>query len=79
MSEQHMHLVIDVYPDVCIADMVATLKSVSARHWFQHGKKEKRGQPKGKLWYRNYLVRSCGTVDDADILEYVERMPVSRI
>ncbi len=79
MSEQHMHLILDVTPTICIAKTIAAIKSVSARRWLQQQKgKEKSGQPKGKLWYRNYLVKSCGQCDEGEVTAYVDRMPGDR-
>ena len=77
MSEQHMHLILDVTPDICISKTVASIKSVSTRRWFQQQKGQS-GQPKGKLWYRNYLVKSCGQANEAEVMGYVERMPVDK-
>lgn len=65
-TENHIHLVISIRPDVLISDWLGKLKGSSA-YYINH-----KVEPKALQWQRGYGVVSFGTKDLPWVVEYVK-------
>ncbi len=69
----HLHVFVSAKPKVCIADVVAVLKSNSARLLFEEFPQIKLQLWGGHLWSEGYAVRTAGVVTSVKIEEYINR------
>jgi len=69
----HVHVFVSAKPVVRIPDVVAVLKSNSARLLFAEFPEIKFRLWGGHLWSEGYAVRTAGVVTSAKIEEYINR------
>jgi len=69
----HVHVFVSAKPAVCIPDIVAVLKSNSARLLFEEFPQIRLQLWGGHLWSEGYAVRTAGVVTSAKIEEYINR------
>jgi putative transposase len=68
-----MHVFVSAKPTVCIFDIVAVLKSNSARLLFLEFPQIRLQFWGGHLWSEGYAVCTAGVVTSAKIEEYINR------
>ena len=73
-EEDHVHLLIDFKPDICLSKLIANLKTVSSRLIRRDYPKvsEKYFYGKSYFWTGAYFVASCGGVTVEQLKKYVE-------
>ena len=69
----YVHVFVSAKPMVCISDIVAVLKSNSARLLFDEFPQIRLRLWGGHLWSEGYAVRTAGVVTSAKIEEYINR------
>ena len=69
----HVHVFVSAKPMVCLSDIVAVLKSNSARLLFEEFLQIRLQLWGGHLWSEGYAVRTAGVVTSAKIEEYINR------
>ena len=69
----HVYVFVSAKPKVCIPDIVAVLKSNSARLLFAEFPQIRGQLWGGYLWSEGYAVRTAGVVTSAKIEEYINR------
>jgi putative transposase len=69
----HVHVFVSAKPKVCIPDIVAVLKSNSARLLLLEFPQIRLQLWGGHLWSEGYAVRTAGVVTSAKIEEYINR------
>ncbi|MBI2027140.1 MAG: IS200/IS605 family transposase [Deltaproteobacteria bacterium] len=73
VDEDHLHLYIEVPPQMSIGNGVGILKSISARKVFQRFPYFKKKPWAGHLWESSYFVRSVGEGVTAEMVKlYIE-------
>jgi putative transposase len=77
----HVHLLIDVYPDNNISDLVASVKSGSSRILRKEFKAEidKIYWGKAKLWHDSKCIISCGGAPLEVVKKYIESQSGGRV
>ncbi len=82
IMEDHVHILIESPPSYSPAEVVQTIKSISARELFKRFPKVKRMMWSGKIWNEGYFVRSIGDKVTADVIkkyiQYQKREDIPR-
>ena len=74
----HVHLLVNYPPKVCLSRLVNSLKGVSSRLLKQQFKDLERYYWKGALWSPSYFVSSCGGAPISIIRQYIEGQQTPR-
>lgn len=69
IMEDHVHVLIEAPPSYSAAELVQTIKSISARELFRKFPKVKKMMWSGKIWNEGYFVRSIGDKVTADVIK----------
>ena len=73
VMEDHVHIFVEVPPRYSPAQVVQTMKSISAREVFREFPELRKQLWAGELWNDGYSVRSVGDKVTADIIrKYIE-------
>ena len=71
--EDHVHVFLEAPPRYSLAQVVQTMKSISAREAFKQFPKLRKQLWAGELWSDGYFVRSVGDKVTTDIIRrYIE-------
>ncbi len=68
----HVHLLVEYPPKVCVSKLVNSLKGVSSRRLKQKFPELKRYYWKGALWSPSYFAGSCGGAPLEVVKQYIE-------
>ena len=73
VMEDHVHVFISAPPKYSAAEIVQTLKSISAREVFKKFPKMRKQTWSGKIWSDGYFARSVGDSITSEIIrKYIE-------
>jgi len=68
----HVHLFVSANPNILIADMLKSLKGVSARLLFKKHPEIKKQLYGGHLWNPSYYVGTVGQISEDTVKRYIE-------
>ena len=71
-ESDHVHLLVEYPPKVCVSKLVNSLKGVSSRRLKQKFPELKRYYWKGALWSPSYFAGSCGGAPLEVVKQYIE-------
>ncbi len=71
-EEDHVHLLVEYPPTVCISKLVNSLKGVSSRKLKQQFPEIKKYYWKNALWSPSYFAGSCGGAPLEIVRKYIE-------
>jgi len=72
-EHDHVHLLVEYPPKVCISKLVNSLKGVSSRRLRQRFPEISKDYYKGVLWSPSYFAGSCGGATLEVIKQYIEQ------
>ena len=71
VKSDHVHLLVEIPPDLSVSDLMQAVKGKSSRFLFQDFPTLRRRYWGQHLWARGYFAASVGQVDEALIKEYI--------
>ena len=71
-EDDHVHLLVEYPPKVCVSRLVNSLKGVSSRRLKQRFPELKKYYWKGALWSPSYFAGSCGGAPLEVVKQYIE-------
>lgn len=72
-EKDHVHLLVEYPPKVCVSKLVNSLKGVSSRHLRKVYPSMVKSYYKGVLWSPSYFAGSCGGAPLDIIKQYIEQ------
>ena len=72
-EKDHVHLLVEYPPKVCVSKLVNSLKGVSSRHLRQRYPGMESNYYNGALWSPSYFAGSCGGASLDVIKQYIEQ------
>ena len=72
-ERDHVHLLVEYPPKVCISKLVNSLKCVSSRHLRRRYPELSKVYYEGVLWSPSYFAGSCGGAPLEVIKQYIEQ------
>jgi putative transposase len=72
-EDDHVHLLVEYPPQVCLSRLVNSLKGVSSRRLRQERPEVSGRYFKGVLWSPSYFAASCGGAPVSIIRQYIEQ------
>ena len=73
VSPDHIHVLLRLPPRQSIIDAVRTLKSITARTFFQEFPELRRHLWKGSLWADGYCVNTVGGLNLDAVRQYIQQ------
>jgi putative transposase len=80
-ESDHVHLLIEYKPDICLSTLIANLKTVSSRLIRKENPDLSKNFFYGKahFWTGSYFVASCGGVTVEQLKKYVENQNTPKV
>lgn len=75
-EENHVHILVNYPPKICISKLVNSLKGVSSRKLRQKFPELEKYYWKGKLWSPSYFAGSCGGAPLDILKQYIENQKI---
>ena len=77
MDENHVHFLIQTFPNILISDMVKAVKSITAREMFKRHPEVKMFLWGGEFWTDGYYLNTVGQYGNLKMLEnYVKKQGI---
>ena len=79
IDENHVHFLIQTFPNIQISNMVQVIKSITAREMFERHPEVKKFLWGGQFWTDGYYLNTVGQYGNLKILEnYVKKQGIKQ-